>query len=548
MFKFIDGKISRANPKNGFRPQVLGRGDYDYTELGQAKVLLDWAGDEFIYNEKNGLLWFDGVRFVPGSAAVRLLIAELTDQQEKDYRRQWVQAEQDHVKKVGEIMDDPELKQEDRDKKRNEVDDELKREKDQLNDYIKFVSRMRNNARISAVASLFCDLVKPYTIPELDADPMLLNTPSYTYNLETGERREHDPADLITKVTSCDPSDDEYEKQIWNRFLFQVQATHLENILALQVIAGAALIGKVYDPKLIIAVGEGGNGKSTLFDTWIKVLSGQRGDNSEEAGAYASMVNSSLLVKDPHRGDDSSKKFSLSTLRGLRLAVAGELGSGSVLTDGIMKKITSIDPITYEIKFKQGSPSFTPTHTMILFTNYLPHVTASDDGTWDRFLIIPFEERFRGSADENKDLPYELFTLAGGYILKWMMDGARLFLDRKMTLLETESMKEARNDFRENSDVLYCFIRDMCDRVPGGIVKSSDLRDAYAAYCYETDNPDMASKTALLKDRLRKMRVFARHSETGTVYQGIELKTRQTIKNSSEPGNADDMRLSGTSN
>lgn len=46
------------------------------------------------------------------------------------------------------------------------------------------------------------------TTPEaLDADPYLLNTPSGSYDLRVGptSKRDHDPADLVTKQTSLDP-------------------------------------------------------------------------------------------------------------------------------------------------------------------------------------------------------------------------------------------------------------------------------------------------------------------------------------------------------
>ena len=39
-----------------------------------------------------------------------------------------------------------------------------------------------------------------------DADPMLLGTPGGTVDLRTGKMRRADPADKITRLTSCTPS------------------------------------------------------------------------------------------------------------------------------------------------------------------------------------------------------------------------------------------------------------------------------------------------------------------------------------------------------
>ena len=64
----------------------------------------------------------------------------------------------------------------------------------------------------------------------------------------------------------------------------------------------------------------------------------------------------------------------------------------------MIKQLCSTDRIKGEKKFKDEF-DFTPSHTMILYTNHLPKVTTGDDGTWRRLKVIPFTNKFTGNND-----------------------------------------------------------------------------------------------------------------------------------------------------
>src|SRR5512135_408992 len=58
--------------------------------------------------------------------------------------------------------------------------------------------------------------------PELlDADPWLLNCRNGTLDLRTGELRDHDPVDLITKVTAA-AYDPDAPAPTWSPFLHRI--------------------------------------------------------------------------------------------------------------------------------------------------------------------------------------------------------------------------------------------------------------------------------------------------------------------------------------
>lgn len=53
--------------------------------------------------------------------------------------------------------------------------------------------------------------------------------------------------------------------------------------------------------------------------------------------------------------------------------------------------------------------SFTPSHTLVLYTNHLPKVGAVDRGIWRRLIVVPFEAKIEGSSDVKNygDVLYE---------------------------------------------------------------------------------------------------------------------------------------------
>ena len=62
------------------------------------------------------------------------------------------------------------------------------------------------------------------------------------------------------------------------------------------------------------------------------------------------------------------------------------------------KDLASTDLVSGEKKYKDPF-KFTPTHTLVLYTNHLPKVGANDDGTWRRLIVIPFQAKIKGKAD-----------------------------------------------------------------------------------------------------------------------------------------------------
>ena len=231
----------------------------------------------------------------------------------------------------------------------------------------------------------------------LDADEFLLNLPSGTCDLRTGAVREHNAQDYITKQTAVDPSGDGMD--VWEDALQTFFQGDADLIRYVQEIVGLAAIGKVYIEALVIAYGEGRNGKSTFWNTIARVL-----------GTYSGNMSADTLTV----GCKRNVKPELAEAKGKRMIIAAELEEGMRLNTSNVKQLCSTDEIYAEKKYKAPF-SYVPTHTLVLYTNHLPRVGAIDQGTWRRLIVIPFNAKIEGKADIKNYADF-LFKMAGGAV------------------------------------------------------------------------------------------------------------------------------------
>ena len=117
-----------------------------------------------------------------------------------------------------------------------------------------------------------------------------------------------------------------------------------------QRVCGLAAIGKVMLEALIIAYGDGRNGKSTFWNTIARVL-----------GTYSGSISADTLTVGVRR----NVKPELAEARGKRLLIAAETEEGVRLSTSNVKQLASTDKIAAEKKFK-GPFSFNPSHSLVL--------------------------------------------------------------------------------------------------------------------------------------------------------------------------------------
>lgn len=495
-----DPDYGRNDPARDFSAETLE--PKDKTDLGQVAIFVREYGDIVRYSDATKYLVYDGKLWNENDLDAQRLVQKLAERQTKEARKQWSEANAAEMAAseaaAGVVRDALEGDNE-----------ELKAAKAAVKKakaYHSWAMKQQDSNRISRVLKELKPQVQ-INIEELDADGFLLNTPAGTVDLRTGQIRPHNANDHCTKITGTAPGKENAE--LYKKFLDQVTSGDQDLERYLQEVAGMCAVGKVFSEKLIIAYGEGGNGKSTLFNLWADVL-----------GDYAGTIPSESLVV---RGSNA-KDYSIANLRGKRLIIAAELREGARLSTDAVKKMCSTDKVTAEKKFKD-SFEFKPSHTIVLYTNILPRVGTNDSGTWSRLVVVPFKAKFRDQAGEIKNYAEYLFRMCGGAVLDWIIEGAKRFIENGGVIRLPECVRNEIEQYKDQNDWFKDFIEECCTIGKGFNVGAATLYRRYKDYCDSTKEYQRSKaefSTELINAGYKRIRDMH-----GVKYYGLTIKYRE---------------------
>lgn len=473
---------------------------HDFSDVGQATVLARKYGNQLRYSPATDYLVYNGSIWEESRPKAQSLAQELTFRQLEEAERA-IEGKKKSLIEQGLIA----LTEGTNIRRLGSDSDELQKSLikgyEVAQNYKKFAIRRRDSKCITATLKETQPMVL-IDPADLDSSPFLLNLPSGTCDLRTGEVRAHDPADYLTRQTDVDPSQESMD--IWLNALETFFQGDQRLIDYVQEIVGLAAIGKVYVEALIIAYGEGRNGKSTFWNTIARVL-----------GTYSGNMSADTLTV----GCKRNVKPEMAEARGKRLIIAAELEDSTRLNTSKVKQLCSTDQIFAEKKFK--SPfAFTPTHTLVLYTNHLPKVGATDAGIWRRLIVIPFNARIQGSADVKNYADY-LFVNAGGAVLSWIIEGAQRVIAKDFHLVQPEVVRKAIGAYRDENDWLSHFIEDRCETAADFEEQSGELYNEYRCYCKRMG--EHTRSTADFYAELENAGFQRRKTRSGKIVQGLRL-------------------------
>ena len=509
--KFFQRKI--ASDPNYVSPEAYGN-DFknvslkppDYSDLGQAKALVKECGDELCFTEATDYLRYDGKRWMESKQMAIGCAEEFLDLQLADANDQVESAVQELVA-LGEAEDEISTGKKYSDKLQKSGDARMAAAGKRFSGAVRykdFVMQRRDMRYIKSAMDAARPMVQLH-VSDLDKDAFLLNTPEATYDLQKGMNgaRPQDPADHITKITAVSPG--EKGKEIWLEALKVFFCGDEELIHYVQQIVGMAAIGEVNQEAIIIAYGSGKNGKSTLWNTISKVF-----------GSYAGNLSADTLMV----GCKRNVKPEMAELKGKRLIIASELEEGMRLNTAMVKQLCSTDEIYAEKKYKDPF-SFTPSHTLVLYTNHLPRVGASDEGTWRRLIVIPFNAVIQSSRDKKNYSDY-LFREAGEYIMQWIIEGAEEVIRNNYNIPLPGVVRKAIQAYRDNNDWFANFLEECCDVNPAYTQKSGELYTEYRAHCMR--NGEYTRSTTDFYTALDLAGFEKQKTNKGSIISGLRLK------------------------
>ena len=494
-----DGYIAPEQYNQGYslRPS-------DYSDIGQAKVLASTYKGELVYTDSTDYMRFDGTHWSESRQLAVGACEDFLDSQLEEANLAVEEAKQ-ALLDAGVAKEEISAGGKALEKAIDARSEKAFAEYCFALSYKAFVMKRRDMKYITSALQA----AKPMllrNIREFDTQEYYLNTPVATYDLRLGMSgaHEHTPEDLITKITSVAPSNENME--LWLETVNNFFCGDADLIDYVQQTVGLAAIGKVYQEALIIAYGEGSNGKSTFWNTISKVL-----------GSYSGAISADALTV----GCKRNVKPEMAELKGKRLVIAAELEEGMRLNTSIVKQLCSTDEISAEKKYKDPF-KYEPTHSLVLYTNHLPRVGANDDGTWRRLIIIPFNAKIQRTSDIKNYSDY-LVKNAGGAILTWIIEGAKKAIENNCKLKAPKVVLDAIEQYRSNNDWLSIFIEDCCEVDRTFTQKSGELYQEYRSYC--SRNGEYARSTTDFYSALDTAGFVRHKNKKGMFVYGLCLKS-----------------------
>jgi putative DNA primase/helicase len=298
----------------------------------------------------------------------------------------------------------------------------------------------------------------------LDADPLLLGVRNGVVDLRMSFFFSNKPGLYITRTCDADFVRDA-ECPLWLKALDEIFEADPGTIASFQMLLGYTLTGLSSEEIIIFCVGFGANGKSILGNVTAAIL-----------GSYGKTAPSTMLAA--RRNDDHSARGDLAMLDGVRLVSINELPGGMQLDEQVVKQLAGREAISARFLHKEFF-SFVPRFTPWVRTNHKPIIKGDDDGIWRRIIVLPFRRKFE-EHERDPRLEEKLLSERDG-ILRWMIEGARLYLQGGLKLSKNINQEQAK--YRKESDLLGEFlevktIQDTEDRV-----EQRRLFSSWEAWC-----------------------------------------------------------------
>jgi putative DNA primase/helicase len=358
------------------------------------------------------------------------------------------------------------------------------------------------------------------TVNQLDTGHMLLNVSNGTIDLHTGKLRPHDRADLITKLAPVN-FEPQARHPALDRYLLDLCADIPNMADFLARCAGYALTGDASAESVFLIQGPGGNGKTTLLESFAAFL-----------GDYAvKMEFSSLCTSTRHGGRGAgSASPDIVKLRGSRLAYASEGDQSARLDAGIVKLLSGGETITARDLYETPI-TFPQTFKLWLVSNYDPRCDADDSGLWRRLVKVPFAA-LRGKPDPTLKTTLVNDSAARAALLAWAVRGCLDWQERgsgRIGLGVPEQVEAATAAYRSEQDTTGAWFAELLADVAvldcNGSTVNKDLRIHYERWCAENG----ASSLSLPRFSmfLAERGLFKRTSKSGMVWRGIRLVSTQ---------------------
>ncbi len=443
-------------------PPVDDADDFPFTDLGNARRLVESFAGNLRYSEEAGfMVYAGGVWQEDRMDSVRTAAQDLVTRMERDAKE---------LIELGEARRDSAV--EERGKK-----------------LLSWAKQSQSTRAIDAmvkeskaVAGVRVDVL------DFDRHDHLLAFTNGVVDLRTSTLMPHDRDLMLTRRLRV-PFLPDAPCSRWERFLTEVFPDAPAMPAYMRRLVGYGITGSTAEQAFAILWGTGANGKSVFTETLSHV--------------FAAISNTTPFSTFERKANGGGIPNDLAALRGARLVFASEGEQGVPMAEATLKRVTGQDLITARFMRREFF-SFAPTFLILLATNYRPNFKGQDEGLWRRVKLVPWSRTF-APWERDPRLAAQLREEAEG-IAAWAVRGAaEWYADG---LGDPDLIVKATESYRVTSDALDGFF-------PGVYAVGSD-KDAvacptvykrYQEWCDDEELP--------LKERWSRRALYAALEERG---------------------------------
>ena len=305
-------------------------------------------------------------------------------------------------------------------------------------------------------------------------------------DLRTGDVRERTKDDNFSAETAIryDPT---LSTEYAEKFMLELAYNDHELKDWLIQFVGYCLTASQDDRRIYVAHGCGRNGKSLFFDNVVNTILGD---------TFGVSLPDDILFKK----SASSTSPERACLIGARFGLISENEENERFNMKHVKRLTGSDRITGRMLFENDFLKITNTAKILVLSNNPIHFNASDQAAIDRFVNIPFDNRFENNPrkkDEVLENIEQFFTLFVKGSVEWHKN--KQFPKCKRIDLSTQKMIDEIDNSRRFVDE-RCQIDDQSFKYD-----RSQMYKDYTLYIKEENPNDWAEFIIPKKDFIKRI-------------------------------------------
>ncbi len=293
---------------------------------------------------------------------------------------------------------------------------------------------------------------------DIDLHPWLLPCSNGVIDLRTGKFSPGRPGDYLLRAIPVEWQGIDHPCPTYDRFFDEIHLSDLDLIAYLDRLFGYTLTGLTTNHFIGVFLGEGRNGKGTLFETLRHIM-----------GDLAWNISPELLIEQKNTRNSAGPSPDLISLQGRRMVIASECDDNRRISGQQVKRLTGGDTINARAPHDRDETNFDATWKIFFYSNYIPKGMAAGFALADRLIYVKYPLKFVENPDpadptqrpRDPELPSKLKGEAAG-ILARLVRGCIAWQELG-GLHPPASIKTAVDDLQKSEDTFRMFFEEEDD-------------------------------------------------------------------------------------